>query len=76
MIAKDKDCAETIASWIEEFQNCDTDTLTKAFLSSTDPERRWFLANNYNAPTKVLKRLSEDPDPGIAAEARKRLAER
>ena len=40
MIAKDRDCAETIASWIEEFQNCDTDTLTKAFLSSTDPERR------------------------------------
>jgi hypothetical protein len=76
LIAKDKDCAETIASWIEEFQNCDTDVLAEAFLSSTDPERRWFLVNNYSAPTKVMKRLSTDPDPGIAAEAKKRLAER
>jgi hypothetical protein len=76
LITKDKDCAEMIASWIEEFQNCDTDVLAEAFLSSTDPERRWFLANNYSTPTKVLKRLSADPDPGIAAEAKKRLAER
>ncbi len=76
LIAKDRECAETIACNIDEFRNCDTDALIKAFLSSADPERRFFLISNYRTPTRVLKGLSEDPDPGVAAEARKALAER
>jgi hypothetical protein len=76
LIAKDRECAETIASNIDEFRNCDTDALIKAFLSSADPERRFFLVNNYRTPTRVLKGLCEDPDPGVASEARIALAER
>lgn len=76
LIAKDRDCAENIAVNIEEFRSCDTDALIKAFLSSADPERRLFLVNDYRTPTKVLKGLSADPDPGVAAEAKNALAAR
>ena len=76
LIAKDRECAETIASNIDEFRNCDTDALIKAFITNADPERRFFLINYYRTPARVLKGLGEDPDPGVAAEARKALAER
>jgi len=76
LIAKDRECAETIAYNLEGFQNCDTDVLIRAFLSSADPERRLFLISNSSLPAKLSKQLSVDPDPGVSAEARRRLAER
>ena len=75
LIGKDRDCAEAIAYNVERFQNCDTDVLIKAFLSSADPERRLFLVSNSALPAKLSKQLSEDPDPSVAAEARGRLPE-
>jgi hypothetical protein len=73
LIATDRDCAEMIADNVDGFQNCDVDRLIKAFLSSADPERRLFLVNSYRLPAKLPELLREDPDPSVAAEAKRRL---
>jgi hypothetical protein len=76
MILKDRDCAERIAWNLETFENCALSELINVYLSSPDPERRLFAVNNSSLPIKVAKQLSTDPDPSVAEEARKRLAQR
>lgn len=76
LIVRDRDCAETIASCLEDFQNCDADALIEAFMSSADPERRWLLVRNSSLSAKLRKQLAMDPDPSVAAEANRRLTER
>ena len=73
LIVRDRDCADTIASCLEDFQNCDADALIEAFMSSADPERRWLLVRNSSLSAKLRKQLAMDPDPSVAAEAKRRL---
>lgn len=76
LIAKDRDCADTIASSVERFQNCEMDVLIRAFLDCPDPDRRLFLAKNSGISMRLMKQLSKDPDPSVAGEAQQRLRDR
>ncbi len=76
IMLKDRDSAETMAWNLDSFENCSQDELINAYLSSGDPERRLFVINNSSLPLKLARRLSSDPDPSVAGEARKRLAQR
>jgi hypothetical protein len=76
LIAKDRDCADTIANNVERFQNCDADVLIKAFMACPDPDRRLFFARNSAISIRLLKQLSKDPDPSVANDAQQRLTNR
>ncbi len=76
LIAKDRDCAEAIATNLDEYENADAAALINALLSSDDPERRLFLANRYRLPVRIQKQLCADADPSVAAMAQKQMAER
>jgi hypothetical protein len=73
LIARDRDCAESIAGYVERFQNCDTHVLIKAFLDCPDPDRRLALARNSDLSPRLWKEMRNDPDPSVANEAQLRL---
>lgn len=78
LIAKDRDCATTIANNIEEwnsegFFDFDAKDLAEVIIQHPDPTVRFALADSYRVPKSILKKLSKDPDPYVASTAKHAL---
>lgn len=73
IIDRDVDAAESIAGYVESYENAASDELAEALSKHTDPRVRAALAGNSSAPKKYLKILVKDPDARVRASAKQSL---
>ena len=73
LIGLDTEIAQSIADYIESFQEADVTKLANLLANHEDPSVAASLANNYSAPKKILKKLLTHPDPYVAQSAKARL---
>jgi hypothetical protein len=69
----DIEIAQSIANNVELFQEADIVKLANLLAAHEDPSVAASLADNYNAPKKILKKLLTHPDPYVANAAKARL---
>ena len=70
----DVECAKIIAGKLNDYSNADVSMIAKALLDHPDPEVRNVLANGWNIPKQILKKLLSDEDPGVRATAQNSLS--
>jgi len=73
IIAKNTKLAARVADSLGRFEELDTAKLCDALATSPDPLVRRNVANNYDAPKKVLKSLLKDGDFDVVAAAKRSL---
>ncbi len=73
MMKIDPELAQSIAGYIDSYEMCNTSKIIDLLLEISDPCIAGALANNYNSPKNILKKLSKHSDPYIANQAKKNL---
>lgn len=73
MIKRDVDTAESIAAYVDRYENASADLLAEALFKHPDPRVRNALAGNYSTPKKILKNLLKDQDARVRASAKQSL---
>ncbi len=73
LINLDIEIAQSIANYIESFQEADVIKLANLLATHVDPSVAGSLADNYSTPKKILKKLLTHPDPYVANAAKARL---
>lgn len=73
MMAIDPEVAQSIAGYIDSYEDCNTSKIVELLLALADPCVAGALANNYNSPKNILKKLSQHPDPYISNQAKKNI---
>jgi len=73
LINLDTEIAQSIASYVESFQEADIVKLANLLVTHADPSVAGSLADNYSTPKKILKKLLTHPDPYVANAAKARL---
>ena len=73
LISLDIETAQSIAGYIESFQEVDVVKLAELLAAHADPSVAGSLADNYSTPKKILKKLLTHPDPYVANAAKARL---
>ena len=61
----DRILSDTIATNLKYYENCDYDPIVEIILASKDPAIRLSIAENYDTPKRVLKKMANDPDPDV-----------
>lgn len=67
----DAELCSSIASDLENFENCDTSKIVDLLSTSKDPGIRMAIAENWNTPKKVLKKFANDPDLDVRRAAKR-----
>jgi len=73
IIDRDVDAAESIAGYVESYENAASDDIAEALAKHTDPRVRAALASNSRAPKKFLKNLLKDSDARVRSSAKQSL---
>lgn len=73
LISLDIETAQSIAGYIESFQEVDVVKLAELLAAHADPSVAGSLADNYSTPKKILKKLLTHPDPYVVNAAKARL---
>ncbi len=73
MIPIDTEVAQSIAGYIDSFENCNISKIVEFLLEIEDPSIPTALANNYNSPKNLLKMLTKHPDPYISSQAKRNI---
>jgi hypothetical protein len=67
----DAEICSSIASDLENFENCDASKVIDVLSNSKDPGIRMAIAENWNTPKKVLKKFTNDPDLDVRRAAKR-----
>ena len=70
IIKTDVEVAQNVAGDVDSFQHADESKLAALLSENSDPQVLESLANNSSTPKKILKTLSNHPDPKIAGNAK------
>jgi hypothetical protein len=76
LIDSDPEVAESIANYVERYENADANVLCEALARHPDVVVRRTLASNSGTPVKWVRKLTNDPAHDVASAARQQLASR
>lgn len=72
-IQSDIECAKSIALFLGNFTQVDTNTIADLLRNHSDPGVRKALADSFSVPKKILKQLLTDPEHSVRCAARESL---
>jgi hypothetical protein len=72
-IEKDAELASEIVDRLDSFKTADSDELATMMMTHSDSAVRYSLANAYETPKAILRKLAKDTDPDVARAADARL---